>query len=306
MANITANKDFVVYNIKANDNVSCASFVPELGGVVSSLQLPGVDGERELLHQHDFFWQCDNDDLAGGMPFLFPVCARLSRNNQDGVYSYQGQHYKLPIHGFSWQLPWDVVEHGDDFIVMQLESNASTLKQYPFDFCIQLRYEIRNGQLFCYQSYENRSGEAMPYYAGFHPYFSAASKDNIEIDYEPIERWQYNSALTDLVGRKANFSLPTKLANPDLNEQLTKVGENKTVNMIYENSDILQVEAQGLEDHDLFPFIQLYTIVDKNFFCIEPWMGYPNAMNAVKGVRWLQPNQQEHGLLRIELKSEAE
>src|SRR3990167_336901 len=302
MFQISAHDDFVVYSIGNKDGSVQACFVPELGGVMSSLICLGQDGPRELLYHNDFFWQRNNDDLAGGMPFLFPLCARLSRNNQLGVYSYNGQYYELPIHGFSWQLPWEVLEHSEGLLVMQLQFNESTLKQFPFDFAVTLEYQIEDQQLFCHQTYENKGGEAMPYYAGFHPYFLVEeSKDLIKINYEPIERWQYNRSLTDLVGRLPVFDLPSTLSNADLNEQLTRVADNKTVIMTYPNGDILEVEAQGVENPDLFPFVQLYTKPGKPFFCIEPWMGYPNALNAMKGVRWLAAGQAERGLLRISL-----
>lgn len=302
MFQITAKQDFVVYQIGNADVSAVASFVPELGGVVSSLVLTGLDGPRECLYQHPHFWQRGLDDLGGGMPFLFPVCARLSRDGQAGVYQYQGERYQLPIHGFSWQLPWQVLEHSDGCLVMQLCSNEQTLQQFPFDFCITLKYELRGQQLFCFQTYDNQSGVPMPYYAGFHPYFLLdADKSQVELDYQPVERWLYNESLTDLVGRQAAFDLSTALDKAEINEQLTRVADDKTVCMQFPNGDCLQVEAQGIEDADLFPFIQLYTMPERPFFCVEPWMSFPNALNSVQGVRWLAPGQQEHGLLRIGL-----
>ena len=57
--------------------------------------------------------------------------------------------------------------------------------------------------------------------------------------------------------------------------------------------------AEGVEDKDMFPYVQLYTVEDQPFFCVEPWMGFPNALNTVAGSRWLEPGRSEKGVLKI-------
>ena len=57
--------------------------------------------------------------------------------------------------------------------------------------------------------------------------------------------------------------------------------------------------AEGVEDPNLFPYVQLYTMTEKPFFCVEPWMAAPNSLNTAKGCRWLEPGAVEHGVLRL-------
>ena len=37
-------------------------------------------------------------------------------------------------------------------------------------------------------------------------------------------------------------------------------------------------------------------MADQPFFCVEPWMGHPNAMNTVAGVHWLAPGGSVRGV----------
>lgn len=280
-----------------------ALFVPEYGGMISSIQM----GDRELLYLHDTFWQKEVTDLRGGFPFCFPVVARLKRQEKKGVYLYDGKQYELPIHGFSWFEPWSVENQSRDQLTLILRDNERTQKMYPFKFEIKLRYEITHNKLICHQSYVNLSDKPMPYYAGFHPYFQVAKpgagKSEVTFNYHPTRRFVYNSDYTDIVGETSLFALPAKITDPNVNEQLTRVGENKEATLHYRSGDVLHMVAEGVEDPDLFPYIQLYTIPDEPFFCIEPWMSYPNAMNSVQGVRWLAPGQSEHGLFKLWLET---
>lgn len=279
------------------------SFVPEKGGAAYSLIMPNQNDEKELLYLHDFFWEKELPDLPGGWPFCFPICARLERNGIAGDYLYDGQIYNMPIHGFSWWLPWTVVLHQDHEIILSLRDNATTQRMYPFAFEVKLHYKLDNHTLQCLQTYTNHSRVPMPYYAGFHPYFltppAEKGKEKVMLDYKPIQRLIYNNRLTDLIGKTTLFNLPASISNPDINEQLTRVGQDKLVRLIYADGFEIQMQANGVKDPDLFPYVQLYTISEKPFFCIEPWMACPNALNTVQGVRWLKPLQSESGILTL-------
>ncbi len=307
MARIEQQRGFKTYTIVAKDGSTEATFIPEKGGMGAQIIMSGVQGPRKLLYQHDEFWHHDMQDLPGGWPFCFPVCARLERQGQVGAYLYDAKIYQLPIHGFAWSLPWRVTDQRDDMLEMSLQDSELTQVNYPFQFIVTLRYQVKRGLLTCEQSYTNTGDVVMPYNAGFHPYFltpmPGQGKDAVTLDYKPTRRFKYNKKLTDLVGELDLFDLPTSIANPHINEQLTAVGEAKEVVLRYADGDVIRLCAQGVEDPNLFPYIQLYTMPDKPFFCVEPWMGFPNAMNAVQGMRFLQPGATEHGLLKLSLET---
>ena len=272
-----------VFTISSSDGSTHASLFPQRGGVGSSIIMPDGDKQRELLFLHEYFWQKELSDLPGGWPFLFPVCARVERNGSMGSYLFEGHIYQMPMHGFAWRSAWEVLEdQKPDELVMGLRDDGSTHSKYfPFSFEIKLFYKVTHGILTCEQVYTNLSDRSLPYYAGFHPYFltppPGQGKEQVILDYQPTHQYRYNERYTDLVGECELFQLPTAIVNPKINEQLTKVGTNKVVRLIYPDGFKLQIMAAGIEDSNLFSYIQLYTIPEKPFFCVEPWMSFPQC-----------------------------
>jgi len=292
------------YSIVSEDGKTQATIVPERGAFVSSLILPFPSGSRETLFLHDYAWQTELDDLPGGIPFLFPVCARLSRNEEEGAYLYDGKLYRLKIHGFSWFETWSVTQVTQHSIEVTLRDNANTFSYYPFHFCITLKFTVFNERLECHQTYQNNEKQkSMPYYAGFHPYFLTPDigqgKEKVILQCHPVRQLQYNATLTDIVGEKPILKTPVVITDHSINEQLLVLGDDKLITLTFPSGDVLKINAHGIQDPNMFSYLQLYTIPNKPFFCTEPWMSFPNAMNTVSGVRFLKPGQQEEAVFQV-------
>lgn len=310
MAKVTNINSFEVYTITSANQAMQMSFVPEKGGVGSSIVVNFQGKEHELLFQHDHFWERGNASLPGGFPFIFPICARIARDGVFGNYLYNGELYNLPIHGFASRMPWQVVleKTTEDTITLKLEDTEDTLKVYPWKFCIELEYKVTDNQIQCRQTYTNNDEKAMPYYAGFHPYFLTPQpqqgKEKVMLNYQPNRRFKYNSTLTDLVGTQPLFAVPASIADPVINEQLVELSTNKITTLSYQEQGFaLHIEALGVEDKNMFPFVQLYTQENQPFICVEPWMSFPNALNTIDGPRWLQAKHSEHAELTVTLHS---
>ena len=284
-----------VFSIVSPDGGTKASFVPEKGGTGSSL----VIGGRGMLFLHDFFWDRQTEKIPGGWPFLFPICGRLERGGQAGQYLYDGRIYKMPSHGFGPRVLWAVVESGRaDTLILQLTDTAATREMYPFRFEVQLTYRAEKGALVCEQSYSNRGDVPMPYYAGFHPYFRTpapgSGKEAVALDYKPVRAFRYNERFTDLAEPVPPPAVPVSAhADAVLEQRLTMVGADRELRLTTPGAPDIHMSA------DIFPYIQLYTMTDKPFFCVEPWMAFPNALNTVAGARWLKPGQAERGVFRV-------
>ncbi len=300
MSNRVDKNGFEMLTISSRDHSAHATFIPARGATIASIIMPSCG---ELLYLHDFFWDQAIDDLPGGMPFIFPICARVSRQGKFGDYLFDGNIYNLKIHGFSWYLPWEVLNEVADSVTFVLRDSEETRLRYPFSFEVRLKYKIDSQQLTCQQTYINNSQKPMPYYAGFHPYFLTPpvghGKEAVCLNYSPIRRFQYNDDYTDLRGECDLFKLPTSVANPEINEQLTEVGEDKSIELAFPQGHRLHMTTQDAKYPDLFPYVQIYTMVDKPFICVESWMSFPNAMNTVSGVRWLPPAQREVSILKL-------
>jgi galactose mutarotase-like enzyme len=227
----------------------------------------------------------------------------LERDGQAGCYLYDGRVYQMKNHGFSMRMPWEVVEATGTALTLRLRDTEATLLQYPFPFEVTLRFEARDGAFSIEQEYANTGSAPMPYYAGFHPYYltppPGAGKEQTRIRYKTRTQLRYNERLTHIVGREASPLLPQSITSPEINERLTEVAPATGVELVFPDGMVLHTVAEGVEDPHLFPFVQLYTMTENPFFCVEPWMGFPNALNTVKGCRWLAPGQREKGRLRV-------
>ena len=38
---------------------------------------------------------------------------------------------------------------------------------------------------------------------------------------------------------------------------------------------------------------------DSDFYCVEPWLGLPDAIHNGQGLRWLEPGQEETAICRL-------
>jgi galactose mutarotase-like enzyme len=293
----------VVYRIRAADGRGEATIVPALGAVVSSLRLAGPAGLREVLYQHPHFWDPAAERTRGGIPLLFPICGRLERGAASGTYLLDGRLHDLKIHGFAMRFPWQVLAADDLSLTVRLADSDASRAAYPFPFRVTLAFRFEAGAFAIEQAYENTGTRAMPYYAGFHPFFATPEpgrgKEETRLDYKPVSRWLYNATLADVCGTEAPPSLPRSVADPAINEMLTRVEMEREVRLLHPDGFVVHTRADGVEEAGMFPFVQLYTMADRPFFCIEPWMGFPNALNTVSGSRWLAPGRVEHGRLTV-------
>lgn len=89
-------------------------------------------------NQKEYIWYAKKEIWGSHGPMLFPVIARL----KDGEYSYKGQIYQIPMHGFARDMELEVLEQQEDTITFVLKATEETLKMYPFDFELQVRYTL--------------------------------------------------------------------------------------------------------------------------------------------------------------------
>jgi galactose mutarotase-like enzyme len=300
--------------ISANDGLTSATFIPGCGGLCVSITMPDSkhpSKKRELLYMPEDFNTDQPSKISGGWPLCFPICGRLKRDGEMGAYVFDGKRYKMGIHGFAHLLPWEVLYVEDDQIGMRLTFTEETLKIYPFEFEVELHYEVRAGELYCRHRYANLSeDQVMCYYAGFHPYFlidpERYQKNQVFLCAETSGEFFYNSDLTDVVdSTDTPVTLSSALSSPELNEKLYYFNGEAGFEIHFPDGAIIGVDIDNFpgEESSSFPFMQLYHDPAKPFFCVEPWMSHPNALNTQLATHVLFPHEFEEATLKISMKS---
>lgn len=250
---------FTLIDTETNSSVTVC---PERGGIAISCVIGGV--ELFYLDKETLLDPVAN--IRGGNPVLFPICGQLV----EGKYEWEGTEYTMRNHGVARNRPWEVVstnEDGEASITLRLRSDASTKLEFPWDFELLFTYVLVSGELHIRQTYSNLSESAMPYYAGFHPYFRSESKDLL-YGTDASKFLDYNdNVVKNIEGEIALSGLKESVALLDAAEpHISFPGPNGNGKVTLRYSEA-------------FKYVVLWQVNGSPFVCVEPWMALNGALN---------------------------
>lgn len=277
------NGTYKEYELRDNKSNSYIKVIPSLGGMITAFNINGEDIfyiDREKLDTPDF-------PSAGGNPILFPVCGRLT----DGVYQAFGKKYNMPIHGFARTSAWKLKVSGDgasDGITIILEHNEETLKVYPFKFRVEFKYLLDGNTLTLHQTYINEGNEDMPFYSGFHPYFTVGNKNELTFDMNADRYMDYNVRQMKEYKGEIDFNNPVDF--------VFYLNDNKGSRYVMKDPD--KKRKLVIETSEQFKYMVMWTMKGMDFVCVEPWMAAPDAMNTGKDLYCLAPGKSLEAWIR--------
>ena len=262
-----------------------AVILPQKGATVVGLQKNGV----EYLYR-------DEENLRSaerprcGIPFLFPIFGRL----QNGVYTWEGREYAMAIHGFAHTSVWQVAEHREDTLRLELESSGETLEAYPFRFRVTLTVSAEAGSLTIGQAYENLDEKPMPYNYGFHPYFLTEDPENIRV--ETTAKTHFDFAVGAKPFGKGSIGVTMAPGAPEAGAAL--MGVTGPTVLHWKDGRKLTMDFD-----DSFHTHVLWAQAGKHFLCVEPVNGSANGLNTGKYLTLL-PGQQKTAFVRLRPESD--
>ncbi len=290
--------------VTLTDGPSTLRFAPSTGGRLLSWE---IDGEQII------FWPTEADwsrpaHIRGGNPLLFPF---LGRHRVDGTIGRwrdaEGVVRDLPMHGFARDLPFssqvDADGHG---LHMVLTDTDATRTGYPFGFRFEATYRLADPHtLDVTLTTTNTGTERLPYYAGHHFYFALPHAERAQTVFElpPTERryQQPDGSISspepgnsvyrlDDPGIVDRFHCLEAATQPATPIRLVMPGRQRVVTI-----DLMSGDA-------LTPWYAVTSWTEKpdsDFYCIEPWLGLPDAIHNGLGLRWLAPGATERASLQI-------
>lgn len=250
---------FETLEIKSGN--TSALIIPERGGLVSRFM---VDGEDVLYCDQS---TVDNPELSlrAGNPLLFPQAGPLP----------EGGKYPLKQHGFVRNLPWKIIESGEDRVILELTDTPETLANFPFPFKLVETVVVSPNKLDQSVKITNIGEEPMPTAFGIHPYFL------IPNDYLP-------ELTTNIPSFKGPSGRPSDTSSwLDWNKSETLVYTNPGQVEIYLKDRTIKLDS----DPELFRWLMIWWEVGKDFVCFEPWSRTPGALNNPYGCVWIEPGQ---------------
>lgn len=229
----------------------------------------------------EFLWQGDPTIWSGRAPILFPIVGGL----KNGRYEHEGIIYEMAQHGFARKSVFYCVEATEDRLILSLRSSPDTLKQYPWNFSLQVEFYWRDEQLVVSYQVTNNDDSEMLFNIGSHPAFrlpldNAALEDySIEFsDTETLDTWSIVDALlettpTRFMTQQRVFDLSPTLFDKDALVFMNI--ESSTVALSHRQTGVrVRVET------DRAPHLGIWAKPAAPYVCIEPWWGYADFVTA--------------------------
>ena len=224
----------------------------------------------------NYIWTIDEKYWNKTSPILFPIVGRLKNDS----YSIEDKNYELPRHGFARNFEFEIEHKTENAVVLLLTENQETLKQYPFQFELRLKYEIIENSLKLNYSIINKSQEIMPFSIGAHPAFAI---DGLFSDYtldfnqsedfisHELEKEQFNNSSKKIPSENGKINLDYALFEKDA--LVFKQLKSNKLTLSKKNQPYLSVEFKD------FPYLGIWTKPNAPFLCIEPWCGLADNIN---------------------------
>ncbi|MEM9443744.1 MAG: aldose epimerase [Verrucomicrobiota bacterium] len=266
---------------------------PEKGGRLLMWEVSG----KPVIHWPENADWSNPPKIRGGNPILFPFIARHFVDGQIGKWKdTAGVIRDLPMHGFARAAPFTVVDDDPSTTRMRLVDNQDTQALYPYAFVFDVVYELDETSVRVVFETVNKGNERMPYYAGHHFYFPVPHDEREQWELHLIaEKWARQNDDGSIVFSKPNDNI-LSLADPDLNDRMHILGGVGSV----PNAELRKKDGSYKLLFDLategFPWyaVTTWTQTDSSdFYCVEPWLGLPNAIHHHYGLRWIEPGQKE-------------
>lgn len=275
---------------------------PEAGARLMHWNHARADGTvREVIH-----WPDLNElttpiaSIRGGNPILFPFNARCFDAGDIHFWrDLQGERRPMPMHGIARQGTFKLDQIDDAGFRAIFEPTPDDRNVYPYDYEFRVTYRFTERKLICEFSLANLGTAPIPWSAGHHFYFAAPwtendSRDDYFIKLPSAE--SYRQTDTGALIEGPNISRLSTLSNPDLVDTIHMGLAGNTVNFgPKDDSETISVSlgAAAKPDPDA-AFVTWTASPDVPYYCVEPWMGPPNAPGHGRGLHLVPAGETGH------------
>ena len=227
----------------------------------------------------EYMWQGDPTVWSGHAPILFPICGRLSKDS----YTYNGERYSLPKHGFARRREFDLLEVEQERAAFVLRSDAKTKISYPFDFELAVSFALCDDKLKTVYTVVNTGDGTMYFSIGAHPAYSAEMGWKISFPGE----YDTDTLTVDSDGLiNGSRKISDKLDGIVLSEHIF---DNDALIIPSPQFDsVTLTDVTGAPNVKMtfgnVPYLLFWAKPGAPFVCIEPWHGIPDDAGEVRPI----------------------
>ncbi|MCL9808544.1 aldose 1-epimerase family protein [Flavobacterium luminosum] len=254
----------------------------------------GAELKQLLKGNQNYIWEIDTQYWDKTSPVLFPIVGRLKEDK----YTINNKEYSLLRHGFARNFNFEMVNHSENQVVFRLSENEETLKVYPFQFELEMKYILIENTLTIQYSVKNNSETSMPFSIGAHPAF--ALDTNLEayalvFDQEDslirhkLKNDYFSGDTSEILLQDHQLHLSDELFEKDA--IVLKSFQSKEMTLLKNQVPYLSFQLEG------FPHLGIWKKANAPFLCIEPWQGFADHCDdsgeifQKEGIIVLPPNE---------------
>lgn len=233
-------------------------------------------GDRELI------WQGAQGFWTGSAPILFPVIARVPN---DRIRVPSGE-YPMPPHGIVMQREFDLVEDTPSRCVFETRADEETRHSYPFDFLLQVSFDVSGDGLAMAIEVRNNGADPLPCDVGYHVGFRWPLEDGrdkgdylLRFDRDepaPIRRGTGDPMMLYREPRPSPVQGRVLHPRDELFEELAIVFDRLESRALWFGAeDGLGVRLEFPDS----PHLGVWMQPGARFLCLEVWQGYPAPLD---------------------------
>lgn len=246
-------------------------------------------------------------NVRGGNPVLFPFASRsYHKGRQFAWKTPAGQVLEMPQHGFSRGSHFELETVEEQGFTARLSPDGNARAIYPFQYEFRVKYQFSNLALKVTFSLLNKDESAIPWAAGHHFYFTlpwieGTSRSHYQLHLD-ARKSTYFSAEGKLHPEKLEKG-PVNFDDPRLVDRIHFELRDRRLHFGPKSGEEPVFITIG-EDHVPPKHAAVVTWAaseDAPYYCVEPWMGLPNAPEHGKGLHWVDPGQEQSFTVEVSL-----
>ena len=283
--------------------------LPEKGARLLNWNITLGDGSvRDVLYWPESADFADFPRVRGGNPILFPFNARVfDRGDIHFWRAADGVRRPMPMHGLARQGDFKVTHTDPRGFIAEFVPGNEARECYPFDYEFTVTYRFQPVGLSCEFALRNHGRTPLPWSAGHHFYFTlpwsegAARRDYV-IRIPATKRLRQDATGALVAGPVLKLEEP--LSNPELIDALhtgLRSGE-----VVFGEKDrpgdvVVQLGADNVPPPNA-TFVTWTFAEDSPYYCVEPWMGPPNAPEHKVGLHHVAPGETQRFAVSVQVR----
>lgn len=259
-------------------------------------------------HQHNWIWSAD-EPWCRSAPHLFPIVGKLSGD----TYRYGGAEYRLSQHGFARDSEFEIVVSEPSMAIFRLASTATLKDFYPFDFILEVFYQVKKSTLVVGYRVQNTDKRKMYFNIGWHPGLVLPDQDLLPL------------RITGEGGFGPCHFLRAGLLDEKHSSQIAKgttvdIGVDSFTNdaWVFVKDIPEQLEISDSRGNVVVmttgraPFLGVWSKDPSKFICIEPWWGvadltgFAGSFETKYGIQSLDSGQEWRAEMSVEIRGADE